>query len=1541
VFLSMNHVRIVSAFVAALLGSVAATHAQTTYHLHNEASTTSGLKQLKTGAPDVASVALLTSNLKSTSNGEKLIEDFDTQAGVPGVAGVIPTGSTVTFQMWMRKTANVGTLFPRGKLLLNSAAGTSLCVATGTTAITTTLTKYTISCTTTANVTLTASSRFFVWAGANMTAGSTTTNFMAELDLEGTLNGNFDTQVSIPNPVPVPSVSGIAPAPAGIGQSVTVTGTNFGATQGASTLKFFNNKTAVPTAWSATSITAPVPTGAATGNVTVTVGGQTSTGVSFTVMGAPNISSLSPTSGPVGLSITVNGTNFGATQSGSTVKFNGTLATPTNWTTTAITVPVPAGATTGGVVVRVGTVDSNARTFTVLPSPSISSLSLTSGLPGTSVTITGTNFGATKGSSTVKFNGMTAATTSWSSTNIGATVPAGATTGNVVVTVSSVASNGVLFTVPTLSSISLVPGDLTIPITSKQQYKALGTYSDSSVFDVTATATWSSVDTSVLSTAAGGMTTTAAKGQTQLQATIGAIVGTANVTVSDSRFASLSPLTVGRLAHTATPLPNGKVLIAGGQDGGTVLDSAELYDPATGRFSATGSMSFARTDHSATLLQNGQVLIVGGIHFEPDVESLSSAELYDPASGTFTFVGYANSHQFFHSAALLNDGRVLITGGHYLEPGGGGASPPELFDPSTSTFALAGANVVIRSTPTSTTLLDGSVLVVGGSDIAGPEAATSEIYDPVADTFTPTASPIVPRAFHTATRLNDGRVLIAGTSGLCSGGPCPAEIFDPVTHTFSLAGRPSVARAFHAAVLLGDGTVLVSGGQVDGVDTATAEVFDPATSTFTAAGSMAGFRGAHTATILNDGTALIAGGSGPFAPRGAELYSPAPLAPLSLSVTPASATMQPGESRSFTAIDHLGHVRVDASWSVDNPTVGTVDPVTGLVSATATGNLVVTASIGAVDATAQIVVAPAGQLSMGTVRWSSGAPAGGATTRMVAGYGTGPAFFSVNSSASDTQIQGLTPDGQQVWSTWLQGTPQSVVANGSGGLLLTYFNGCDNTNPIRLVNIDGPTGMWAWEAVGASLCPSEIPEIAFRHDGSVAVVTPGNLSGFPGLMLLDGVTGQPQWAPAIPQSTFTSVNGQQTPGYSRIGPAIVDIDGTVHMLFEKRVLAYPPQVVNTGIWLMSVNTDQTFTTTQLSATTSNTNLFPGRIVPDGNDGLVATWIDSPIVPLGQPPAQSTFRAAHVTSGGGISLFDLPLTPPQELLLQPNSGLPVNPELTLGENGMAYVTYAAGIASFNVNSGALGWSHTEANSVDLLAAQADGSVVARTASGGADSILQIGLNGAVTLSSLGVANVSHVVGDLWTSGGSNGANAVEGLKVDWARTGWFQPAQAGQRRVQGTYRDRPGVTGYQDAAFDMMRTLRPRVGPIEWGGLICKFADVYKWAKLVPGTISSVSPLTDPDSLAFCSSGTISSVVHMHRLEIDGYPGPSGGDIANANGPSNTGYVYFLSAPTIDRKPGVSQFYRYKGPNAAANTCLWVGSVWMKYVAPNWVTCGAP
>ncbi len=183
--------------------------------------------------------------------------------------------------------------------------------------------------------------------------------------------------------------------------------------------------------------------------------------------------------------MTIAGSNFGSTQGASTVTFNGTQASPTSWSATSIVAPVPSGATTGNVVVYASGANSNGVLFTVLPPPMISSLSPISGGVGASVTIAGTNFGSTQGTSTVSFNGTLATATNWSATSIAVRVPNGATTGNVVVTANSQQSNGTLFTVVPTSSIyayerAIVINSAQVQNTDQQNFPVLisGTYPD-------------------------------------------------------------------------------------------------------------------------------------------------------------------------------------------------------------------------------------------------------------------------------------------------------------------------------------------------------------------------------------------------------------------------------------------------------------------------------------------------------------------------------------------------------------------------------------------------------------------------------------------------------------------------------------------------------------------------------------------------------------------------------------------------------------------------------------------------------------------------------------------------------------------------------------------------------------------------------------------------------------------------------------------------------------------------------------------------------
>jgi hypothetical protein len=350
-------------------------------------------------------------------------------------------------------------------------------------------------------------------------------------------------------------------------------------------------------------------------------------------------------------------------------------------------------------------------------------------------------------------------------------------------------------------------------------------------------------------------------------------------------------MTTGRTHHTSTALADGRVLVAGGYPDNTPMASAELYDPATRTFSATGSMATARGFHTATRLSDGRVLVTGGNPGAWDFAGvlIASAEVFDPATGTFGPTGPMTTPRDVHTATLLLDGRVLITGGedwfrHAL-------ASAELYDPKTGTFSPTGSMATARDLHVATLLADGRVLVTGGTPFGiynsdgGQVLASAEVYDPNTGTFSPAGSMAVPRASHTATLLADGHVLVIGGAksnmdGTGSTSLASAELWAPTTGTFSTTGSMSVTRTFQEATLLGDGRVLVTGGCAGGWywnDNfyAEAEIYDPKTGRFTATGSMADALVAQTATLLRDGRVLIAGGYDGLAHvTTTELYDP-------------------------------------------------------------------------------------------------------------------------------------------------------------------------------------------------------------------------------------------------------------------------------------------------------------------------------------------------------------------------------------------------------------------------------------------------------------------------------------------------------------------------------------------------------------------------------------------------------------------------------------------------------------------------------------------
>jgi len=340
-------------------------------------------------------------------------------------------------------------------------------------------------------------------------------------------------------------------------------------------------------------------------------------------------------------------------------------------------------------------------------------------------------------------------------------------------------------------------------------------------------------------------------------------------------FVSTGSMAQDREGATATRLYDGRVLIAGGSrfvNEGTwwsehQLASAEVYDPATGKFTATGSLTVPRSHATATLLFTGKVLIAGGYNGEAagalGPQAVETAELYDPATGKFTRTGSMTAARDRHTATILPGGRVLIAGGESDVA----VASAEVYDPATGKFTATGAMAVPRTIHTATVLQSGWVLVTGGANGDQVTAVDStEGYTMDDGHWTDLGSMTTARAGHTATPL--GSLKNVGEAVLICGGMDAREAFlatcerlEMAPGSFTPVGKMTAARFDGAAVLLRDGRVLILGGTVDKDDhaTATADLYS-ATTGLSKAGSMHTARAGATATVMRDGSVLIVGG---------------------------------------------------------------------------------------------------------------------------------------------------------------------------------------------------------------------------------------------------------------------------------------------------------------------------------------------------------------------------------------------------------------------------------------------------------------------------------------------------------------------------------------------------------------------------------------------------------------------------------------------------------------------------------------------------------
>jgi N-acetylneuraminic acid mutarotase len=323
---------------------------------------------------------------------------------------------------------------------------------------------------------------------------------------------------------------------------------------------------------------------------------------------------------------------------------------------------------------------------------------------------------------------------------------------------------------------------------------------------------------------------------------------------SPGTWATTGSLNVARCAHTATLLPDGQVLVAGGEGANsTVLSSAELYDPATGKWTLTGSMATPRMEHTATLLPNGQVLVAGGSN---NSTFLSSTETYDPSTGQWTTTGSMSVPRSLQGAALLESGDVLVAGGvSPVSPGSNSGTltaSAELYDPSSRTFRTTGS-MIHPAASHATRLQSGQVLVPGDT------FKTGELYDPSTAQWTTTSTMYFTQPSTDGVLLSDGDVLIFGSPNSTT---YSSEFYDPSTNVWARTFGQNYGNIESGPIaLLDTGKGLLAGGAGKYKSILrSAMLYDPATKYWTLTGALNQARRTHTLTVLQDGRALAAGG---------------------------------------------------------------------------------------------------------------------------------------------------------------------------------------------------------------------------------------------------------------------------------------------------------------------------------------------------------------------------------------------------------------------------------------------------------------------------------------------------------------------------------------------------------------------------------------------------------------------------------------------------------------------------------------------------------
>jgi hypothetical protein len=933
---------------------------------------------------------------------------------------------------------------------------------------------------------------------------------------------------------------------------------------------------------------------------------------------SPQISNVTPTSGVAGTQVTIAGSGFGATQGSGNVWLGSNYGVVVSWSDAQVVATVASGSKTGTAAILQGGVWSNSVNFTVV-TPTITSVTPTSGVAGTQVTIAGSGFGATQGSGNVWLGSNYGVVVSWSDAQVVATVASGSKTGTAAILQGGVWSNSVNLTVVTSGGFVATSGQM-----------EAGRYGQ--------TATQLTTGQVLI---AGGMS-------------ISGVVNSADLyTPTSQTFGAANSMNVSRWLHTATLLNDGTVLVAGGSSvsGETTLNSAEVYDPVAGTFTLLpNTLNTGRVGHTATLLSNGQVLIVGGC--DPTAGIIADAELYDPIAQVFIDLGNTNAPRFHHTATLLQNGQVLIAGGETDPTPSGAYSTAEIFNPATWTFTALSVNMTTAREGHAATLLNNGQVLITGGDLPGSGSLnTAEIYNPTSNTFTAVSSAMTnPRIYHDALLLNGGKVLLSGGENDSSGNAISlntAELYDPTSQTFTaVAGNMTSIREYQTATLLSDGTVLEDGG-TDGTDIFnTAEIYttskltgltsiaiSPATpsvplgaqqllvatgtfsdgSTQVLSSALWGSSSASVFTVSNDAsdmgfatsiglgnatvTATAAGITG-----STTITVPAP-ALTSITLSPQSPTLPMGTSQQFTATavysdGSFQDLTSTATWTSSSSQATVTNG--GLVTGVSLGNSTIQAGSGSQSASTVVTVGAPALVGL-SLTPSSATVAMGLTQQ-----------YQVTGTYSDGSTQDLTTTAR-----WFS-VPQSVSLISTSGSATGVGQGTAGiTATVGTLSVISTLLVGAPSLVSITVVPSgtNIPVgseqqfvgIGTYTDGSTQDLTStlnwassnGNAVGVGGAGLASAVSGG--------NSTITASSG------SISGAAVLNVTGSSIDLQTSRY-QHNATLLNNGAVLFAggINCPSANSCTYLNSA----ELYNPTTGTIANTGSMATARSAPAVLLG-------------------------------------------------------------------------------------------------------------------------------------------------------------------------------------------------------------------------------------------------------------------------------------------------------------------------------------